>query len=285
MKSKNTSEFSKRMWDLRSKYETVIPSNDYVVAMIDGRGFSHYIKNKYKRPFDDKFVDIMNYTAISVAKDFGTCIFAYVQSDEITFVFKPTEDPVFGNRLSKLSSLISSCATGAFNQREMQYDLDKIISDLTIMCSDTVNHILPLDTVKDMLNEVKEKKPRQFDCKIFSCSLIDVYSFLLWRQLDCVRNSKQQTAQTYIPHKALLNKNCDVQVEMLKEQYDVDWNTFDPELKYGRFIYKETELFRSEQFGEYMRSVFKVHGGFLLNEGDGREKIISLLEDLSKNNE
>ena len=276
------SELENRMVSLRSKYEDRLPNNQYVVVMVDGKGFSKHIKNKFERPFSNKFIDIMDYAAESVFHEFATCIFAYVQSDEITFVLNPTDDPIFSNRLSKLSSLIPSCVTGAFNHGELQYDLDCIMSDLTVMSSDTVNKLLCLDTVHNMIDKIRKKTPRLFDSKVFCCEFIDVYSFILWRQLDCIRNSKQQTAQSYLPHKTLMNKNCDKQIEILKEERNIDWHTFDDKVKYGRFIYKEKELFNSEQYGEYMRNVCKIHPGFPINDEEGRQRFISLLEKLSK---
>ena len=44
-----------------------------------------------------------------------------------------------------------------------------------------------------------------------------MFAWILYRQNDCVKNSKQQTAQTCIPHKELLGKNTDEQIVLLKE--------------------------------------------------------------------
>lgn len=60
--------------------------NSYVMVMLDGRSFSHKIKKRFKRPFDDEFIRIMNETAQYVAKNISGCKLAYVQSDEINLV-------------------------------------------------------------------------------------------------------------------------------------------------------------------------------------------------------
>ena len=35
----------------------------YVMVMLDGRSFSTMIKNKFEKPFDNKFINMMNETA------------------------------------------------------------------------------------------------------------------------------------------------------------------------------------------------------------------------------
>ena len=51
--------------------------NSYVLAMVDGRGFSSKIKKRFKLPFDDTFIDIMNQVAAYVCKEVQGCKFAY----------------------------------------------------------------------------------------------------------------------------------------------------------------------------------------------------------------
>ena len=103
--------------------------NSYVLVMVDGRSFSHLVKNKFQKPFDDEFIRMMNETAEYVCKNVQGCKFAYVQSDEISFVLTdfdtPTTDAFFSNRLSKMQSIIASLATARFNQLMMCYQLNK----------------------------------------------------------------------------------------------------------------------------------------------------------------
>ena len=80
--------------------------NSYVLAMVDGRGFSSKIKKRFKLPFDDTFIDIMNQVAAYVCKEIQGCKFAFAQSDEISFIITdfdtPESDSFFGYRLCKL---------------------------------------------------------------------------------------------------------------------------------------------------------------------------------------
>ena len=88
---------------------------------------------------------------------------------------------------------------------------------------------------------VEDQKLVEFDCKAWNVpNENDMFAWCLYRQNDCIKNSKQQAAQTYLSHKELLNLNTDEQIALLKEKKGIDWNTdFSDGKKYGRFIYKE----------------------------------------------
>ena len=235
------SELEDRMLGLRDvtsqlKLDKSLP----VLVMIDGRSFSKLIKNKFTKPFDTDFINTMNEVTAYVSQNVQGCKLAYVQSDEISFFLDATdqeETPFFEFRLCKLLSIIPSMATGKFNQ--------------------LLGHRL--------------NKPVEFDCKAWNVNdYNDVFAWFLYRQLDCIKNSKAQTAQTYLPHKTLIGLNAEDQIKKLKEEKGIDWNAFDPGVKYGRFIWKEMEHYISEQYGEYDRSVWKAHDGWELTK-DGEK--------------
>jgi hypothetical protein len=78
-----------------------------------------------------------------------------------------------------------------------------------------------------------------FDCKAWTVpSINDAMSWILYRQIDCIRNSKQQFAQTYMTHKSLLNKDTDMQIALCLETTGNDWNAIENNKKYGRLFYK-----------------------------------------------
>lgn len=248
---------------IRSEYDIYIPKKRYVMGMIDGKNFSRLIKNKYKKPFDDIFINMMNEVAIELCKNVQGMKFAYTQSDEITFVMTDFESEeccaYFDNRLCKLQSLIPSIATAKFNHL------------VTLNLLDTpCSH-------EDMKEMVKNMKLAQFDCKIWSTEdFNDVFAYILWRQNDCIRNSKQQTAQTYLPHKALNGKTCDEQVEMLIREKGVDWHSLDNGKKYGRFIYKEAVEKALSDGGLCLRNIWIAHNAFPLNSAEGKKEFLKL---------
>lgn len=236
--------------------------NSYVIIMLDGRGFSKGIKNKFEKPFDDNFIYMMNETAKYLCENIQGCKFAYVQSDEISLVLtdfdSPTTDSFFGNRISKLQSIIASMASGKFNQLMLLYRLKNGI-------------------IKDN-GEIEKSPIYQFDCKCWNVPTFnDVFAWFLWRQNDCIKNSKQQTAQTYLPHKLLLGKTTDEQISILFKEKEIDWNELCNDKKYGRFLFKKKVLFTNIETGEnYQRSKWVYESAFLLTDKNGKEKFINM---------
>ena len=258
---------------LRATTDYRLPKKTYVMVMIDGKNFSRLIKNKYEKPFDDKFINMMNEVAIYVCKNVQGCKFAYTQSDEITFVLTDFENEetsaYFDYRLCKMQSIIASLATAKFNQLVALNLLDTPCSS------------------EDIKQIIKHMSFAQFDCKVWNTdNFNDVFAYFLWRQIDCVRNSKQQAAQTYLSHKELLGKHTDEQVQMLLEKKGIDWNEYSDGKKYGRFIYKEQvekEIPNSNE-ETCIRNVWLAHDAFPLFDENGKQKLIDLNIIPLKNN-
>lgn len=264
---KEKCEYYRQLTDYR-----LLP-NCYVIIFLDGRSFSSKIKKKFIRPFDDEFIGMMNKTAVHLVKNIQGCKFAYVQSDEISLVMTdfdtPTTDSFFGNRLCKLQSLIASMATAKFNNLMTIYELEKKSYE-----DDSPDHIY---SVNDAICCVQDMQLYEFDCKAWNVPTFnDVIGWLLYRQNDCIRNSKQQFAQHYLRHKDLMNKNVDEQIRMVAEQFGERWDALDPEQKYGRFVYRTTETYVSPINGNtYTRSYPQVYGAYTLSDENLRNSFIS----------
>ncbi len=252
-----------RMLYLRSLTDYKLMPNSYVMIMLDGRSFSSTIKKYFKKPFDDTFISIMNETAIYLCEQIQGCKFAYVQSDEISLVVTdfetPETDAFFKYRLEKITSLCASIATSKFNQ---------------LMTIEAFNRVDKESFTKsDIINVIETMRLHQFDCKAWNVpSYNDVYTWFLFRQSDCLRNSKQQTARTYLTHKECTGKKVDELINILKETKDIDWDNFDDGKRYGRFIFKETVHMKSDEFGEFKRDKFIVHSGYILGDENGKKK-------------
>ena len=257
----------------RSKTDIKLEHNSYTMVMLDGRSFSKKIKKKYKLPFDDTLIEMMNQVAVYVCKNVQGCKVGYVQSDEISLVITDFETPedslFFGGRLVKMLSIIPSLATGEFNRLAIMNGIP--VSDGHVACS-----------ADDILGMIAEYDPVQFDAKVWQVpNLNDCYAWFLYRQIDCIRNSKQQHAQYYLSHNQLVGKDCDEQVKMVLDQEGVDWNDYDPGKKFGRFIWREDEQFQNDSV-EYTRSVWRAYPGWDLKTAEGKEKLISLIPDNNK---
>lgn len=261
----------------RSLTDYKLLPNSYVIVMLDGKNFSTLIKNKFKKPFDEDFIDMMNQTAQYVCENVDGCKFAYIQSDEISLVLTdfdtPTTDSFFGYRLNKLTSIIASLATAKFNQLMTVYNLSKNCYENKL--EDGKETIY---NVKQAIEKISESNLMQFDCKCWNVpNMNDVYAWFLYRQIDCLRNSKQQTVQTYLPHKRLLKLNTDEQINLLLKEKGVDWNSFSMSEKYGRFIWRHNVLMNNIETNEiYSRHKWLVTPAFPLMVEDGREKFYSI---------
>lgn len=266
-----------RMNYYRNLTDYRIMPNCYTLVMLDGRSFSKLIKNYYDKPFDNRFINMMNTTAEYICKNVQGALFAYVQSDEISILLSNESDTFFGGRLNKMLPVIASMASGKFNQLRTIDALKNMIYDNVVECI----------TEEGVIETINDTKLVEFDCKVWNVPTFnDVFSWFLYRQNDCIRNSKQQAAQTYLPHNMLLNKSTDEQIKLLKKKNGIDWKTrYNDGEKYGRFIYKEVKS--QEIYVKCLdktiicnRSEFIAHNAFLLNDDNGKEKFTDLIKKL-----
>ena len=237
--------------------------NSYIMVMIDGKNFSKLVKNKFEKPFDDWFISTMDKTATHLCKEIQNCVCAFVQSDEISLIIKDntlTSSP-FDGRLCKLQSVIPSIATSFFNKEIIKRNL---IAGMKI-------------------DEITNMPDYCFDCKAWAVpSVNDAMAWVLYRQIDCIRNSKQQFAQTYVPHKTLLNKDTDEQVSLCLEQTGNDWNAIENNKKYGRLFYKVVVNKTTPDGIEYTRYEW-IAKSEQLTDDNVRTEFINYLESCSKN--
>lgn len=259
----------------RSLTDYRIQGNNNILVMLDGKNFSTLIKNNFKKPFDDDFIDMMNKTAKFLCNSVQGVKFAYVQSDEISLLITdydtPETDTPFGGRICKLQSILASLATSEFNK---WFTLNKWYKYCVSENKFSDDARISISEVDDFITDMKLA---QFDCKVWTVpNQNDAYAWFLYRQLDCIKNSKQQTAQTYLPHKELLNHDADEQIKMTFEKAGIDWNDFNPKYKYGRFIFKVPEIGVAKDNNgndvEYTRNRFVPSAAFVLSTEQGKEK-------------
>ena len=228
--------------------------------MIDGKNFSKLIKKRFEKPFDDWFISTMDKTAVHLCKEVQNCVAAFVQSDEISLILKDNSFTCtpFDGRLCKLQSVIPSMATAYFNKEIIKRNLELGMS----------------------IDEITNMPDYCFDCKAWSVPTTnESMSWLLYRQIDCIRNSKQQFTQTYMPHNMLVGNNTDKQVELCLEKTGNDWNAIDDNKKYGRLFYKIAVNKTTPDGIEYTRNEW-VAMSEQLTENDIRIEFINYLNNL-----
>ncbi|MHA2280304.1 MAG: tRNA(His) guanylyltransferase Thg1 family protein [Promethearchaeota archaeon] len=204
-------------------YDVYMPSRLPVIVRLDGKGFSKFTKKIYaEKPFDEFFCKAMTHTMQHVAGKVEGCVFAYTQSDEITFVIRNDQSlestPWFGNRVQKITSIMASMASAAFNFYMLSKNRD-----------DGTNPLAYFDARAFIVPDWQEA---------INC--------LIWRQNDATKNSI--SAACYYESAKKIGKktarkemhglNQKQQQEMLFQHTSLNWNNYPIRFKRGVGCYK-----------------------------------------------
>lgn len=185
-----------------------------ICARLDGKTF-HRLTAKMERPFDSRLHATFSATLYDLMRD-TQAVVGYTQSDEITLVYysdRIESQVFFDGKLQKITSVLASMCTAFFNAA-----LD--------------DHFQP--------GEVP--RPALFDCRVWQVpSLDEAANVLLWREIDCTKNSVQMAARCFYSHRELLNFSCDAMQEMLFQK-GVNWNDYPATFKRGTYFRRMTEL-------------------------------------------
>ena len=109
-------EMDAKMRIYEQSLDQVLLPDIYMVARLDGRGFTKLTKEvcHFEAPFDEKFRDMMVKTT-KVLMDYGfRVVYAYTESDEISLLFAPEEN-TFGRKVRKYNSTLAAEASAAFS--------------------------------------------------------------------------------------------------------------------------------------------------------------------------
>jgi tRNA(His) guanylyltransferase len=206
---------------------TKIDSEYPFIIRLDGRCFSKFTKKlkKYNnQPFSMEFKEAMIKTCHDLLHEFKPTT-VYTHSDEITMIFNNTVSDngvnyphIFGGRVFKILSLVSSFASVRFNN----------------------NLKLPI-TPSDFSKKVSIIHNPTFDARIIVFPKDhEIVNHMIWRsKYDCYRNFVGMYAQKYMSHKKLNNMSTNDRIQYLKVYdifLDTDDNYIDQSLKYGLFM-------------------------------------------------
>lgn len=109
-------DFDKQMRVYETTNDYSVMPGVYMVARIDGRGFTKLTKEKhsFETPFDIRFRDYMIATVEHLMNCGFKIIYGYTQSDEISLLFD-FNDNGFGRKLRKLNSILAGEASAKFS--------------------------------------------------------------------------------------------------------------------------------------------------------------------------
>jgi len=209
-------ELGNRMKEYENVLDLTLTRRLPLIIRLDGKAF-HSLTRRMEKPFDPRFLEIMQIVAKYLCRNIQNCKLAYTYSDEISLLCIDYEsihtDAWFGNRLQKIVSVSAAMASVWFMKLYPVYFPDYIDPD-------------PL-----------------FDSRAFTLPPHEVCNYMIWRQQDCTRNSITALAQAHFSHKELQNKNSKQKQEMLLLERGVNWNDLPVENKRGTCIVYDHKLF------------------------------------------
>ena len=226
-----------RMKEYESRNQYFLQKRTPVCIRVDMRA-GHTFTRGFARPFDEVFGNAMVKTMEYCAKNISNCVFAYCQSDEITFILVDYEkletDAWFNYRTDKLCSISASMATMAFNKYFYENAYQVRPDDVRLPDHEEAIY-------KSILYKAAEKGA-MFDARVFNIPKEEVCNLIYWRQLDATRNSIQMVGQANFSHKELQGKSCNMIQDMLHEQRGINWNDFPTRWKRGVAWTKEAGI-------------------------------------------
>ncbi|KAI9146175.1 Thg1 C terminal domain-containing protein, partial [Paraphysoderma sedebokerense] len=204
--------------------EDILLPNTYIVVRIDGKGFHKFAStHEFTKPNDESALHLMNRCAEKVMEEVKEIFIAYGQSDEFSFVFKPSTQ-LFNRREAKLTTLIVSLFT-----------------------SNYVYHWPHFFPAK------KLQYPPSFDGRaVLYPTLQNLRDYLSWRQADCHINNlynttfwnlvlkgklSEQQAEEKLRGTFAADKN-----EILFSEFGINYNTISEIYRKGTTIIRQQQL-------------------------------------------
>jgi len=234
--------FGIRMKQYEAVSKTKLVKRIPVAIRVDGKAFHTFCKG-LKRPYDNLFNEAMNTTMLNMAKNIQNCIFAYRQSDEITFILTDYEtlltDAWFDYEVQKLCSVTASMATMYFNKEFCRLAEEEIWTWASSLTPQSVELQQEVHKYHDTLRNCIQRGA-MFDARAFNIPKEEVTNLIYWRQQDAIRNSINSCGQYYFSHKQLQGKNCAQILEMLKTK-GINWETAPACYQRGVCCYKSED--------------------------------------------
>lgn len=201
-------ELNTKMKDAEKEFRTFLPERTYAVIRVDGKGFSKYTRSLI-RPFDPKFTQDMQKTALYLCENIDGALLAYTQSDEISVIISDLTGEKtqqwFGGQIQKIVSVTAAFATVKFNQLRPESD--------KLAVFDARTH--PLDGPEGVLE------------------------YLQWRQADAIKNSVGMLASHHFSHKVLQGVSAREKKQMLADTHGVIWGDLDATVRQGTLVRRE----------------------------------------------
>lgn len=109
-------DLDRKMRVYETAHDFCVPPGVYIVARLDGRGFTRLTKQecRFETPFDERFRDLMIHTTRELMDSGFQIVYGYTESDEISILFDLNEG-AFNRKLRKINSILAGVASSAFS--------------------------------------------------------------------------------------------------------------------------------------------------------------------------
>lgn len=186
-----------------------------VIARMDGRSFSNWTAG-LERPFDKDLSQVMIEVTRRLVAESGARI-GYTQSDEITLILLVDEidrKMMFDGKAQKLCSILASMTTSFF--------------------------MLECMARKDSELAARALRGPQFDARVFQVpTRFEAANAVLWREIDCRKNSISTAARVTHEHRELQGMNGPQMIEMMASR-GFDFHACPDFFKRGSFLQART---------------------------------------------
>ena len=110
-------DLDKIMRTYEESLDQYIEPNKFIIARLDGRSFTKLTKEtcEFKKPFDERFRDLMVGTVMHLMKNCGfNIVKGFTESDEISLLFA-LDSTQFNRKVRKLNSILAGEASAYFS--------------------------------------------------------------------------------------------------------------------------------------------------------------------------
>lgn len=178
------------------------------------------------KPYDEIFAKSMQHTMKRICEEAHGAIFAYSNFDEITVILtdyhKPNSNAWFGYDVQKLCSIVSSVATIEFNM-----EFRRLVDEFKQKYNGARK--------EEKLSAYKNTADSyiKFSAVCFNVPENRVCDMMYLIQKECTKNVIQSIGRMYFENSDLVGKCNDEVLEMLRENFGIDWLSLPVELKRG----------------------------------------------------
>ena len=219
-----------RHYKYESNYDYQIMDRVPIIINVNGRNFGRLTK-RLDRPFDKSLINVFKNTLIQTIQSIDDAVFGFQYSDDFTFVlrndFTTNQTSWYLNKIQDINSVVTSLvSTNFFKNVVLEDDLNELDGDGI------------------------------FKTKVFALpSLTEVVNHLVWKQQLCYGDAIFRAAYSELTkeygkaeaNKLLLNTKLDDKIEFLKNDCNIDYESFYPKsYRLGVAAYKAPKIIKTQ---------------------------------------